>query len=95
MEALRFWSELDAGDQPDCRKERESRRSAVTEEGKRQPDDRGDAQTHADVDEALKQQRRGDAETDQHTHGVFRAQADHDAAQNDEQQQYDDAQYHQ
>jgi len=90
VEALRLWSEFDTGNKPHGGEQREDGRAAVAEKRQRQADDGGEAHAHADVDESLEQDGGGNTEAYEHAHGVFRVQPNLHAAENDQQQQYDD-----
>ena len=86
----RLWAVFNAGDQSDGRVHRNDRRAAVAEERKRYADNGRNADAHADVDEGLERERRGNAEADEHAEGTARTQTDNAAAYDDYAQKNDD-----
>ena len=85
-----------AGDEADGRVHRNDRRAAIAEKRKRDADDGGYADAHADVYKRLERKRRGNAEADEHSEAAARACADDAAADDDHSKQHDDdnARYH-
>ena len=88
--ALGLWSELNAGNESDCRKQRNDGRASVAEEWERDTDNGGDAHAHSDVYKCLEGDRRSNAVADEHTEVAAAPCPDNAAADNDKHQQRND-----
>ena len=89
---LWFWLIFYTRNQAHRREQRGHGRAAVTEEGQRNADDRGDADAHADIDEGLERDSRAHAHTEQHVEGPAGVDAHPEAVDDNDYQQRDNDQ---
>ena len=85
-----FRSVMYTGHHAHGRKGREQGGASIAEEGKRDADDRRNADAHADVHKGLERHERCHTETDKCAHGVAGLNADDHAADDDCSEQQDD-----